>query len=184
MKNSLIIIAALESEINSNSLFHHIPIIYSGIGKINATLATVKAIAQFNPSLIINYGTAGKINPTISGLVKINRVLQRDMQAEPLAPRGTVPFSTKPNVYISNSLGHTCATGDSFVTQHDEWLIEHNVDLVDMELFAIAAVAHEYNLPWLSFKHISDDANQDSGKEWSNRVHLGEEAFWNELKAL
>ena len=178
----MIIIAALESEIKARSLPDHIPIVYSGIGKINAAIATFQAIQRYQPQLIINFGTVGKINPTLSGLVTINKVIQRDISAEPLAPRGIVPLSSKPNEFIVNTAGYVCGTGDSFVTQHDPWLTEQGVDVVDMELFAIAAISFEHNVNWISYKYISDAANEDSAHEWSSKVHHGEDLFLEQLK--
>jgi adenosylhomocysteine nucleosidase len=178
----MIVIAALESEIKARSLPDHIPIVYSGIGKINAAIATFQAIQRYQPQLIINFGTVGKINPTLSGLVTINKVIQRDISAEPLAPRGIVPLSSKPNEFIVNTAGYVCGTGDSFVTQHDPWLTEQGVDVVDMELFAIAAISFEHNVKWISYKYISDAANEDSAHEWSSKVHHGEDLFLEKLK--
>lgn len=178
----MIVIAALESEIKAHSLPDHIPIVYSGIGKINAAIATFQAIQRYQPQLIINFGTVGKINPTLSGLVTINKVIQRDISAEPLAPRGIVPLSSKPNEFIVNTAGYVCGTGDSFVTQHDPWLTEQGVDVVDMELFAIAAISFEHNVKWISYKYISDAANEDSAHEWSSKVHHGEDLFLEQLK--
>ena len=148
MKHSLVVIVALEDELNSENISSHIPVVYSGIGKVNASIATFKAIMEYNPTLIINFGTVGKITPELSGLIQIGSVIQRDMNAEPLAPRGSVPFSNKPNKFFSISNGHICGTGDSFVTQQDNWLIQNKVDVVDMELFAIASIAHEHKIDW------------------------------------
>jgi hypothetical protein len=64
-----------------------------------------------------------------------------------------------------------CATGDSFVTSRDPWLVEQGVDLVDMELFAIAAACERAGVSWRSFKYITDDANEDSGDHWEANVH-------------
>jgi adenosylhomocysteine nucleosidase len=181
MKNSLVVIVALEDEFDSSLLSSHIPVIYSGIGKVNASIATFKAILEYQPSLIINYGTVGKITSTLSGLIPIGTVVQRDMVAEPLAPRGSVPFSRKPNQHQSLLEGHVCGTGDSFVTQRDDWLIQNGVDVVDMELFAIAAVAHEHQINWLSYKFISDEANESSGQDWSKKVSQGQQLFLEKL---
>jgi adenosylhomocysteine nucleosidase len=182
MKNSIVVIVALEDELESKYLSSHIPVIYSGIGKVNASIATFKAILEFSPRLIINYGTVGKITKDLTGLITIGSVLQRDMIAEPLSPRGTVPFSKKPNIHSSVLEGHLCGTGDSFVTKQDDWLIENQVDVVDMELFAIASVAHEHQVDWLSYKFISDEANEASGKEWSKQVNQGQQLFLEKLK--
>ena len=182
MKNSLVVIVALEDEFDSKLLSSHIPVIYSGIGKVNAAIATYKAILEFNPRLIINYGTVGKITKDLSGLITIGSVIQRDMIAEPLSPRGTVPFSKKPNTYSSLLEGHLCGTGDSFVTEQDHWLIQNGIDVVDMELFAIASVAHEHQVNWISYKFISDDANEASGQEWSKQVNQGQQLFLEKLR--
>jgi len=182
MKNSLVLIVALEDELDAEILSSHIPIIYSGIGKLNAALATFKAIKTYNPSLIINFGTVGKITPHLTGLIQIGSVIQRDMIAEPLAPRGSVPFSTKPDQHQSIAGGYVCGTGDSFVTAPDPWLIEKGIDVVDMELFAIASVAYEHQVDWVSYKFISDDANESSGHEWAARVSQGQRLFLEKLR--
>jgi adenosylhomocysteine nucleosidase len=61
-------------------------------------------------------------------------------------------------------------------------LIQKNIDVVDMELFAIAAVANEHQIPWLSFKYITDDANENSGNDWQEKMNLGGQLFLKELK--
>lgn len=184
MNTSYLIITALEGELDNNKVPKEIPVVFSGVGKINATLATIKAIQEFQPKKIINFGTVGKINSKLSGLVSIQKVIQRDMLTEPLAPRGKTPFCKKPSEYFSENGTYTCGTGDSFVTSNDDWLIQQGVDVVDMELFAIAAVAHEHQIPWISFKFISDDANHNSGNDWQENISSGEELFLKELAKI
>ena len=183
MTTDLLIITALESELKRDSLPPGVKIVYSGIGKVNATLTSVKAIHELNPSRIINFGTAGKINPKLSGLLEIGKVIQRDMIAEPLAPRGQTPFCNKPFEYISSGQ-FVCGSGDSFVTSVDPWLHSQGVDVVDMELFAIACVANDHSIPWQSYKYITDDANENSGNDWQERAHHGQELFLQELKQI
>ncbi len=182
MHHSYVIITALEGELDPSKISEDIPIVYSGVGKVNATIATLEAIQKFKPKTIINFGTVGKINPELHGLLRIKKVLQRDMQTEPLAPRGTTPFCKKPSEYFSEAGIYTCGTGDSFVTSQDDWLIQQQVDVVDMELFAIAAVANHHQIPWLSFKYITDDANEDSGDHWQEKMNAGEQLFLKELE--
>ena len=183
MSTNVLIITALESELKRESLPTGIDIVYSGIGKINSALASVKAIQQFAPGQIINFGTAGKVNADLHGLLSIGRVIQRDMDTEPLAPRGTTPFCERPQEYRSHG-EYLCGSGDNFVTAHDVWLQTQGVDVVDMELFAIAAVAHDYDIPWTSYKYITDDANEHAGNDWHERVNHGQELFLQELKQL
>ena len=53
-----------------------------------------------------------------------------------------------------------------------------------MELFAIAAVAHEHGIPWRSYKFISDAADEQAGEQWHQRINHGEELFLQELERL
>ncbi|WP_062308608.1 phosphorylase family protein [Polynucleobacter sinensis] len=184
MKTDLLIITALESELGSGELPPEIKIVYCGIGKINAAIASYKAMHEYEPKRVLNFGTAGGINPGLTGLLEIGRVLQRDMVTEPLAPRGRTPYCTKPHEYFSIGGKHVCGSGDSFVTAHDPWLLEQGVDVVDMELFAIAASAHHFGIPWQSFKYITDDANENSGDDWRDKVNHGQELFLHKLKEL
>lgn len=180
----ILLLVAIKNELEAISIPTRIPVAYTGIGKINAATVTQTAILQYQPQLIINFGTVGKINPELSDLVTIERVVQRDMNAEPLAPRGVTPFCSKPTEYRSQRGQYTCGTGDSFVTNIDPWLIDQKIDVVDMELFAIAAVAHQHQIPWLSFKFISDAADDNAGNEWHERINYGEELFMEQLKQI
>ena len=183
MKTELLIITALESELKREALPSGVEIVYTGIGKINAVITSIKAINQYSPKRILNFGTAGKIKPELHGLLEIGKVIQRDMQAEPLAPRGSTPFCVRPQEYLSTGQ-FVCGSGDSFVTAHDPWLHSLGIDVVDMELFAIAAVAHDHQIPWQSFKYITDDANESSGKDWQDKVHYGQDLILEKLKEL
>ena len=186
MKTELLIITALESELKRDTLPSSVEIVYTGIGKINATITSIKAINQYSPTRILNFGTAGKIKPELHGLLEIGKVIQRDMQAEPLAPRGSTPFYVRPQEYLSTGQ-FVCGSGDSFVTAHDPWLhslevdVVDVVDVVDMELFTIAAVAHDHRIPWQSFEYITDDANESSGEDWQDKVHHGQDLFLERL---
>jgi adenosylhomocysteine nucleosidase len=184
MSHPFVIITALENELDPKRLPPGVKVVYSGIGKINAAIATLKAIQSYSPREIINFGTVGRINPAVNGLLDIGKVVQRDVFAEPLAPRGQVPFSTRPNAYLSDGGIHVCGSGDSFVTESDPWLIAQEIDVVDMELFAISAVAHDAGIPWRSFKYITDDADASAGADWHKGVQHGEELFLEQLRRV
>jgi adenosylhomocysteine nucleosidase len=184
MKTQLLIITALESELDKSTLPDGVNIVYSGVGKINAAAVSIRAIQEFQPKKIVNFGTVGKINPVLQGLLAVGKVSQRDMITAPLAPRGITPFCSKPSQYLSMGGEYVCGTGDSFVTAHDPWLLSQGVDVVDMELYAIANIAHQFNIPWQSFKYVTDDANADAGDEWTHRVNHGQELYLEKLKEL
>ncbi len=184
IEHPILLVVAFKNELEAITIPKNIAVAYTGIGKINAATVTQSAIIHYQPSLIINFGTAGGLNSKLSDLVAIRRVIQRDMNAQPLAPRGITPFCTKPSEYVSQWGKYTCGTGDSFVTSSDPWLIEQKVDVVDMELFAIAAIANQYQIPWRSYKFISDAADDQAGEQWHEKINHGEELFLEELKQL
>ena len=184
MKTNILIITALESELKQADVPPQVKVIFTGVGKINAALASMKAIHEYQPMRIVNFGTVGKINPLLSGLISIEKVIQRDMVAEPLAPRGMTPFCPNPYEYFSTDGGYICGTGDSFVMAEDPWLGVQKVDVVDMELFAIAATAFRFNIPWQSFKYITDDADSSAGNEWQGKMHHGHDLYMKKLNEL
>jgi adenosylhomocysteine nucleosidase len=183
MTNTTILIVALQQEFNPSHLPTGIRVYYSGIGKINACMATLKAIHECSPRQIINFGTAGSVNDGLSGLLPVSRVVQRDVITS-LAPRGQMPLCPRPVEYETKIDGYTCGTGDTFVTEQDPWLDETGVHLVDMELFAIAAVAHEYKIPWHAYKYVTDKANDNSVTDWKSQMHLGEQLYLEKLRQL
>jgi adenosylhomocysteine nucleosidase len=77
-----------------------------------------------------------------------------------------------------------CGSGDAFVTSVDPWLVAQGVSVVDMELFAIAAVCHREGVPWRAFKYVTDYANEDSGGDWQANVHRGQAEFKSILARL
>ena len=109
----IVVIAALESEyFDAKGPVEKI--YYSGIGKINSARVTTELILEVKPDLIVNVGTAGCLSEEILGRVLgVSEVIERDMMAEPLAPRGTVPLSNQQSIYKSSFGSARCATGDS-----------------------------------------------------------------------
>jgi adenosylhomocysteine nucleosidase len=180
----IVVIVALESELSSQRWGSDVALVHSGVGKINATLAACEALARYRPSLMVNYGTAGALSGRAHGLVEVARVIQRDMLAMPIAPRGVTPFASEAPAIESGQAGLVCATGDSFVSSSDDWLGEQQVDIVDMELYAIAHVCRARQVPWRAFKYVTDAADDQAAAEWSGRVGGGEALFAQALARL
>jgi adenosylhomocysteine nucleosidase len=166
----LIILAALESEFFSH-LETYGPVFYTGIGKINAARLTTDVILNEKPDFILNVGTAGCLRKELFGeVIGVKEVVERDMLAEPLSPRGNVPFGLQQSSFFSEYGTVKCGTGDSFVSTKDEWLLENNIDLVDMELFSIAKVSFHYSVPWRAIKFASDMADGNSAAQWKDSL--------------
>ena len=161
-------VAALKEETVGLDYFKHI-----GVGKINATYNTLKLIQIYKPKIIVNYGTAGAINTKLKGIVECTKFYQRDMDVRGLDFKlGETPFDKVKEIIISNS-GYSCGTGDSFVNQK----IEMEVDVVDMEAYAIAKVCMLENIEFKCFKYISDNADENANNDWNTNLALGAEAF-------
>ncbi|MBN9599059.1 MAG: 5'-methylthioadenosine nucleosidase [Afipia sp.] len=184
MSGNILVLTAIEDELDKARAPAGVEVIYTGVGKINAASAATLALLVLRPRLVINYGTAGNIAKVHRGLVEVAHVVQRDMMAMPLAPRGRTPFSPEVDKLSSGHGTVICGTGDSFVTAADPWLSENAVDVVDMELFAIAHVCQRHALPWRAFKFISDDADEFAADHWQENVAAGEALFWDEMKVI
>ncbi len=184
MSGKILVLTALDDELKKSRAPDNVEVIYTGVGKVNAASAATLALLVMRPSLVINYGTAGSLNPSVHGLVEVSRVVQRDMMAMPLAPRGRTPYSPEFDHFASGQDGVTCGTGDSFVTASDPWMTEQKIDIVDMELFAIAHVCVRHSIPWRAFKFVSDSADSDAADHWQENVAKGEELFWELMKTL
>ena len=193
-----LVVIALEAE-----LPHTLPDGYykivTGVGKLNAAIAlcsrlavhdmnwTNQHVAQQTITEIINYGTAGIVSkkPLIGQLVQPDVIIQRDMMAEPQAPRGVVPFedsNTAGSLLIPTASDITLGTGDSFVMAHDPWFDYAHVDLVDMEGYALAKVANLYKIPFSCYKYVSDFADENAANTWQENVDKGSELFLEKLQ--
>jgi adenosylhomocysteine nucleosidase len=169
-KEDILVVVALESEIQPSKWIFDIPIVYTGIGKVNAAISTQMAVISKSPKLVVNLGTAGALHSKYLGLHEISSVIQRDFDTSPLAPRGQVPFQKFPSVFTSDFGDIKCGTGDSFMTASEDWVEESGIQLVDMELYSIARVCAGYKIPWRSTKYVTDIVGQNSGDDWQNSL--------------
>jgi len=161
-------LAAIKEETIGLEYFNH-----TGVGKINATYNTLKLINIHKPKLIINYGTAGAINTKLNGIVECTKFYQRDMDVRGLDfELGETPFD-KIKEIITFKEGYSCGTGDSFVNKK----IDMEVDVVDMEAYAIAKVCKLENIEFKCFKYISDNADKNADNDWNKNLAKGASAF-------
>lgn len=171
-----IIVVALDAEVKNTGLEKFAPIVYTGVGKVNASIKLYEAILKHKPELVINYGTAGGLNDK-SGLFYIDTFVQRDMDVRQLGfKRGVTPFQ---NDKLPEQKGIVLGTGDSFVTDPKKQLegLELKVDLVDMEAFALNKVAEHLNVDFKSYKFVSDKADSDAADSWEKNVQKGAKLF-------
>lgn len=171
-----IIVAALEQETANAGLEQYAPVVYTGVGKVNAAINLYDAILKYQPDLVINYGTAGSVNGK-TGLYHIDTFIQFDMDTRPLGtPRGVTPFSEE---QLPEANGIVLGTGDSFMVDTDRQLegLTIPIDLVDMEGYALNKVCDHLNVAFDCYKNVSDSANSDADEDWSNNVSNGVTLF-------
>jgi adenosylhomocysteine nucleosidase len=167
-------LAAIKEETIGLDYFYHV-----GVGKINATYNTLQLINIHKPKLIINYGTAGAINTELKGIVECTKFYQRDMDVRGLDfELGETPFD-KIKEIITSKDGYSCGTGDSFVNKK----IDMEVDVVDMEAYAIAKVCKLENIEFKCFKYISDNADENADNDWNKNLAKGASAFVSLISA-
>ena len=171
-----IFVAALKEETLGLDFFYH-----TGVGKINATYNLKKIIDKYKPNEIINFGTAGSVNKDLSGIVECTKFYQRDMDVSPLINLkiGQTPFDDINEIINSND-GYSCGSGDNFVTKKNEI----NVDVVDMEAYALAKVCKLENITFRCFKFISDNADEAASNDWVKNCENGAKLFKHKLKEL
>ena len=161
-------LAAIKEETLGLDYFYHI-----GVGKINATYNSLKLITIHKPKVVINYGTAGAISNNLRGIVECTKFYQRDMDVRGLDfELGETPFD-KIKEIITSKEGYSCGTGDSFVNKK----IDIEVDVVDMEAYAIAKVCKMENIEFKCFKYISDNADENADNDWGKNLAKGATAF-------
>ena len=191
-KGDIQIVCALEQEVNGE-LDDYLPdprqIIYTGVGKVNATGQLTERLHSSHlhylplmPRLVINYGTAGSRELPIGELVDCTKFIQRDMDVTGLGFMKTqTPFEQEVPIILDydhvkfNPIGKKlrCGTGDNFVQDN----MGSYSDVYDMEAYALAKVCFVYDVPFISFKYITDNANEHSPKDWEENLADGIKEF-------
>ena len=100
-RDKILIVSALKQEISDWGLNTGHNIVYTGVGKVNATYSLLKALQRKDYDLIINYGTAGSRDIPIHTLVDCTRFFQRDIDGSALGfMKGETPFEDDPPIII------------------------------------------------------------------------------------
>ena len=179
IEKKTLIVSALEIE--TQGQLEDYDVLYTGVGKVNATYKLTQKFGKIGShipyNLVINYGTAGSRKIKKKTLVDCTKFIQRDMDVTGLGfMRGETPFEDKPPITIEstsefNPIGRkaTCGSGDNFVEDRSQYYGE----VVDMEAYALAKVCHHYNVPFISFKYITDGADEQAHEDWEANLADG-----------
>ena len=184
--NDILIVSALSQEIPN----HHWPLpfelIFTGVGKVNATYALTSHFGKYGShipyDLVINYGTAGSRKIKKKTLVDCTKFVQRDMDVTGLGfMRGETPFEDDIPLMLDFGITEyntiqrraTCGSGDNFVEDKTNYYGE----VVDMEAYALAKICYLRKVPFVSFKYITDGADEQAHEDWEANLADGIEVF-------
>ena len=179
MTNVIPVLVALEQELPDHLPAAYVKVI-TGIGKVNATVAIMETIHKYNPKTIINFGTAGSLNPMFgTGLHSIAKVAQRDLDIRALGLQLGQASRHDPVWYLLDDIESrpTLTSGDQFVAIRPEM----DSDLVDMEAAAYAKVCYDRRIILDVYKFVSDNADGEAAGTWSENCHKGAQLFMEKI---
>lgn len=144
-------------------------LIVSGIGKVNAALATQQAI-DAGATEIVNAGLAGGLDPAmrVGDIYSVDRAVQYDFDLKAfgnspgqLDGRDSPYFACTPSADFP---ARTLATGDRFTDAEDDYALFDALGctLRDMEGAAIAQVCEKNGIPLTMVKCVSNVRGQGS----------------------
>lgn len=160
-------------------------IVQSGIGKVAAALATALLIDKFQPDYVVNTGSAGGFEQSlkVGDIVISSEVRYHDVNVTafgyevgqlPGNPAAYLPHPTLVEAAQSGisqldniqTLVGLITTGDTFMTADDDIAKARanfpTMAAVEMEGAAIAQTCHQFNVPFVVIRSMSDIAGKES----------------------
>ena len=219
---SIVIIAAMEDEITSlrnrlhnvdfrtmatNKLYsgdlcdQRIHLIVSGVGKVNAAIATTLAIHILEPKAVISIGVAGGLHSSVKlgDVVIASELCYHDVNVMAFGYQyGQVP-NTNPRF---SSDGHLIKAALSYVVDQDSEIKVHKGLILsgdsfiseqadatriqqyfpealacEMESSAIAHVCHQFNVSCLTIRSISDIPGENNASVFEESMQKAEKSY-------
>jgi adenosylhomocysteine nucleosidase len=161
-----------------------VPVLYCGVGKVNAAIALTRELSRYARSnqpmpLVMNFGSAGSRSFPTGSMVACHDFIQRDMDVGGLGfPLGVTPYDEAPSRLAFDPVftqlpAATCGTGDSFAT------VDIGVDcaVIDMEAYALAKACWREKAKFACAKYVTDGADHAAAADWQLNVHKAAEEF-------
>ncbi len=166
-----LLVMALKEE--SQGLFENAGFqpLYTGIGQAKATTNLMKALEKTNPTSIVNLGTAGSFHLQQGECVECLAFVQRHNLLEINSPK---IFASTPLTGLKKVV---CGTADSIQKKTDAagFSSNHTYEIMDMEAYAIAALAQQKKIPFNSIKVISDNSDDSLVLDWKKNLRSSAE---------
>lgn len=164
---------------------HEIVLLKSGIGKVNAAMTTSILLSEYKPDYVINTGSAGGYDPNleVGAIVISHEVRYHDVDVTAfgyeIGQVPQLPASFKADEQLMklaedavHEIGEhqaatgLIATGDIFM--HDPAKVEQvrmhfpQMKACEMEAAAVAQVCHQFEVPFVVIRALSDIAGKES----------------------
>ena len=166
-----LLVAALEAELAAfPPELEGFDRLVTGPGKLQATYALTRALDAGAYDEILVVGTAGAIDTLlVADLYEIDAAIQHDVtDIDGIVGQHV---SLPPRVELGRE-GVTIATGDHFVDDAEAVAVIRplGAGLVDMETYAYAWVAAQFDVPIRVIKAVSDRAQDNAITDWRTAV--------------
>jgi len=196
-----------QGQLNDNDVV----IVQSGIGKVAAALATAILIDRFQPDYVVNTGSAGGFDPSlkVGDIVISAEVRYHDVDVTafgyeigqlPANPAAYIPHKTLVEAAqagieqlenIQTMVG-LITTGDTFMTKDDDIAKARanfpTMAAVEMEGAAIAHTCHQFQVPFVIIRSLSDIAGKESPTSFDEYLETASvnssQLVFNMLEAL
>ena len=190
MPKDCLIVVAHQDELNDS--FKKLPnLLVTGVGKVNAAYHLTKKLAELRnagslPKHVINMGSAGSKKFPKGALVAPHRFVQRDMDCVAFGYDKGVTPGDKSRVLEHEKVIHdlpsaVCGTGDSFVTTEN---VDPDIDVVDMEAYALARVCAVEGISFIAIKYITDGLDEGGGDDWKGEVKGSADVMFEYLEKM
>jgi adenosylhomocysteine nucleosidase len=160
-------------------------IVQSGIGKVAAALATALLVDKYQPDYVVNTGSAGGFEQSlkVGDIVISSELRYHDVDVTafgyeigqlPANPAAYIPHPMLIDAAKSGIASLTdiktlvglITTGDTFMTKDDDIAKARanfpTMAAVEMEGAAIAQTCHQFNVPFVVIRSMSDIAGKES----------------------
>lgn len=175
-------------EIEAQGVFERagVPVLYTGLGKVNAALSLMRALRDYHHAgqglpLVLNFGTAGSHSLPAGTLVACQRFVQRDMDVSGLGfALGVTPFEELPAqldfpAIFEELPAALCGSGDSF----QMGVAKLHCEVIDMEAYALAKVCRLEGARFGCAKFVTDGADGSAPDDWQRNLPQASAAFWH-----
>jgi len=180
----ILVVMALRAE--SAGVFEEagVPVLYCGLGKVNAAIALTRELCRYTHAgelapLVLNFGTAGSRVHETGTFVACHEFVQRDMDVRGLGfALGVTPFDDAPpclafEPVFTHLKPAICGSGDSFAIGG----CDVACGVLDMEAYALAKVCWLQGAKFGCVKYVTDGADHAAAADWRSSVHKAASEF-------